>query len=66
MHKHIGKQACRQTLYQLTIDVDKTKAANPTSEVLQRIEAQKQLKFDVDHETSGLSTISIKPTNKLG
>ena len=51
--KHRGTQANRGTLYQATVNVEKVTSANPTPEVLQRIEDQEQLRIDLDREDSG-------------
>jgi hypothetical protein len=59
LFKHGGMQSNRSTLYQATVKVEKNTSANPTAKVRQRIEDQKQLRIDLDRESSGESLVLI-------
>ena len=54
MHQTYG------AINQSHITMEKSKSANPTPQVVQRIQDQKQLKIDLDRESSGAFIISIR------
>ena len=57
--KNTGMQSVYGATYKGNINVDKIKAENPAVSTVQKIQAQKQLRIDLERESSGMFALSL-------